>query len=659
MYNRNINRLTAVIQSPIAPRSTNVLWDDLVSNTLKVYRKGIWTVIGGAGGGGEGSSLYWGYDDIQGVIFPLDNRSVQINGDLTVNGDITARKLSVAELEIDGEPFASYWELDSNTNTLSTTYQVLIKNSLVVEQDTSSGGEGQDTPSAGLDEEQLQDYLDLHKYVTEDDIAGLIPDADLSDYYTKSQSDARYLALSGGVMTGDIATKSFWSGTDNLGVYVEGLSHAGLRFQYQKENGNYDQLLMQEGVLKFNSTQVALVTSNITGHASSATKLYASDTEYAFDSAYPYYLKMRYNVLGDNSWYLSVYPENPLSVSVDKAKQLVTPRTIWGQSFDGAGDVLAMNGVGLMSSKSYYYGLSILPMGSPYLGVRTFLTYDQGSTMGAYEIASRNAYGLTISHSGGVAYDFGNIPSDLSYDVLVNIRPNGNVGIGTTSPSYKLDVNGRVKANAFLFDVSHNRGIYKGSQYSTQYTYSDIVYFADNHYFAIGSDYYGAMRVDRSGLSVSGYVESTYNRNTGMSSTMYFTSTQWLRIWKGPYGSAVRLQIGKNYYHLHPMVLCVDVSVGYSTAAISVTCNSDAANTAIQAIRVTKDTSGNYYIDVLIYNYAHNTDEFRVCGNSELGHILAFETADNSATVLEQISVVPNASIISNNLIVSGDVASA
>lgn len=212
MYNRNINRLTAVIQSPIAPRSTNVLWDDLVSNTLKVYRKGIWTVIGGAGGGGEGSSLYWGYDEIQGVIFPLDNRSVQINGDLTVNGTI-----KTFGLEINGKPFEQYWELDSNTNTLSTTYQVLIKNSLIVEQDASSGGDGQDTPSAGLDEEQLQDYLDLHKYVTEDDIAGLIPDVDLSSYYTKGESDARYLALSGGTMTGDLSLNQYlrinaWAG---------------------------------------------------------------------------------------------------------------------------------------------------------------------------------------------------------------------------------------------------------------------------------------------------------------------------------------------------------------------------------------------------------------------------------------------------------------
>ena len=133
-----------------------------------------------------------------------------------------------------------------------------------------------------------------------------------------------------------------------------------------------------------------------------------------------------------------------ISGNAATATKLKTPRTIWGQSFDGTGNVAAGRGAGLMSSRGIYYGLSILPTGDPYYGVRTFLTYDEGSTMGAYEIAARLSYGLTISRGGGgVAYDYDSIPTNLNYTSLVEIRPNGNILIGTTTDNgYKLDVNG-------------------------------------------------------------------------------------------------------------------------------------------------------------------------------------------------------------------------
>ena len=186
MYNKNTNVLSAIIQSPISPRSTNVLWDDMVSNTLKVYRKGIWTVIGGAGGGGggEGSSLYWGYDAVTDVLFPLEGKKVQINNTLTVNGDIRARKLSVEELTIDGEDFNQYWELDPSTNTLYTNYQVKIGNNLIVEGDTSSGGSGQDTPAAGGSLSNLSD-VSLSS-LSEGDV--LVYDKDNGVWYNVPQS---------------------------------------------------------------------------------------------------------------------------------------------------------------------------------------------------------------------------------------------------------------------------------------------------------------------------------------------------------------------------------------------------------------------------------------------------------------------------------------
>ena len=93
------------------------------------------------------------------------------------------------------------WHIDKNGN-LVTDKQILIKNNLIVENDTSSGGDGQDTPSAGLDEEQLQNYLDLHKYVTESRVQEMIDevaagDVDLTNYYTKQEVDAKIPSLDG------------------------------------------------------------------------------------------------------------------------------------------------------------------------------------------------------------------------------------------------------------------------------------------------------------------------------------------------------------------------------------------------------------------------------------------------------------------------------
>ena len=433
----------------------------------------------------------------------------------------------------------SIWHVDDDGN-ITTDKQVIIKNNLIVEGDTSSGGEGEDTPSAGLDETKLQEYLDEHKYVTEDDIAGLIPSniatvdyvnskfnsINLSHYATTTELNAlanrvvpieTWMDIVGQHITYDaeldaivinhnlIVTKDTSSGGEGESVLVgvQGISVNGGAVIYPNSEGIVELTISSGGggldeqeLQDYLSNNKYINADNLTTYGV-ATQSWVSGQGFAKASALSGYLPLSggtlYNSVSDTPLYLKgnengsyigfkdtyenfigyygfdkdltpiVYRGTSLSYNLIhsgnigsyKAGGLATPRTIWGQSFDGTGDVLAGVGVGLMSTKGYYYGLSVLPEDNPYYGVRTFLTYDEGSTMGAYEIASRNYYGLTISHAGGVAYDFGNIPSNLSYTVLVNIKANGNVGIGTIDPQYKLDVNGDTRIQYMFFGYSN------------------------------------------------------------------------------------------------------------------------------------------------------------------------------------------------------------
>ena len=77
-------------------------------------------------------------------------------------------------------------------------------------------------------------------------------------YVTDNDVAAKYLKLTGGTMTGNIATKSFKSGTDSLGLYIEAKSNVGARIQYNKSTTgtDYDILLLKNGDISWNNNPV-------------------------------------------------------------------------------------------------------------------------------------------------------------------------------------------------------------------------------------------------------------------------------------------------------------------------------------------------------------------------------------------------------------------
>ena len=164
------------------------------------------------------------------------------------------------------------------------------------------------------------------------------------------------------------------------------------------------------------------------------------------------------------------YNSAPSTLSVLSATKLTTARTIWGQSFDGTGDV---------SGNLIYNG-------------ETFITNETGFT------SFGNMSRITFINGNGIWFN------SSGHDVVFS--SSGNVIIGTTNDNgEKLQVNGDIRAATL-----------KAAQIELSYTTP----FIDFHFNNSTADYTSRIIEWKSGmLTINETLHAKYNGNVGIGTT--------------------------------------------------------------------------------------------------------------------------------------------
>lgn len=162
MYNRNQNIISHILQTPVEPKSRNVLWDN--GTLIKIWRKEGWVPLLGSNG-----------EDL----------------DLSKYLETTVAKTMFAPISI----MDWYNNINEYLEYDATSSAIICKTNLIVQGDTSSEGSGSDNPGEGgitfsgisykgkhysdftvdnyLNIDSLVEDLDLSQYVKNDDIQGL------------------------------------------------------------------------------------------------------------------------------------------------------------------------------------------------------------------------------------------------------------------------------------------------------------------------------------------------------------------------------------------------------------------------------------------------------------------------------------------------------
>ena len=126
--------------------------------------------------------------------------------------------------------------------------------------------------------------------------------------------------------------------------------------------------------------------------------------------------------------------------SAGSATKLQTPRKIWGQSFDGTGNVDGPIRVHYKSGdwNNYNEGIRLYGNSKDNSWSNIHFGCDPATTSGSH--SNQWFIGRNTSNQFGIFHG-----TDAATGII-HITTNNNVGIGTNAPAYKLDVRGNIRA---------------------------------------------------------------------------------------------------------------------------------------------------------------------------------------------------------------------
>ena len=379
---------------------------------------------------------------------------VRFSGGNSING-MTGTNAVLSNLYLNYKDASHYVKVDANDNVLATGDVVAYAtgNYDIVSPIAGTGALGMVKVGSGLDiakdgtlsvDGNIVGGLDIAAMWAELAKADTSKKIDIS-HLPISTLDSKYVKKSGDTMTGKLKINS------QLEILSDITDIAITLSRTVEENDAYPDIAM---IMKLNDKKIGYVSGDlkkgtVLGNYQSGKSLQISPTGYLTFG-------------GHNVWHAGndgsgseldadlldgKHLSDILTSNVASATKLQIARTIWGQSFNGTQNVKGdMSGVGNLIMNNH----------------KTFYIKDtSGANISTVTLNSQNGFylGYGVAEKNYLSCLEGNMilfRTTASHTERMRIANNGNVGIGTTNPGFKLEIRGASPLLGFKADGTSN-----------------------------------------------------------------------------------------------------------------------------------------------------------------------------------------------------------